>query len=132
MQLEEGVVAEAAEGNCVRVRVGRHEECTGCGACGAARHAVVLVRGNGFCLKPGMRVRFALPDHSVVLGAFIVFIVPLVLAALGGFACGIAADNDLAAVCGAVCGALLGMLLIRCFDRRVQKRQPYVVEIIRD
>ena len=36
MQLEEGVVLEiVAEGKRARVRVGRHEECTGCGACAA-------------------------------------------------------------------------------------------------
>ena len=133
MQLEEGVVLEiVAEGKRARVRVGRHEECTGCGACGAAHHAVADVRSNSFCLKPGMRVRFALPDYSVVLGAFIVFIVPLALAAVGGFACGLVLDSDLAAVGGAISGALLGMLLVRLFDRRMQERQPYVAEIIRD
>lgn len=133
MQLEEGVVLEiVAEGKRARVRVGRHEECTGCGACGAAHHAVADVRSNSFCLKPGMRVCFALSDHSVVLGAFIVFIVPLALAALGGFACWLAVPSDFAAVCGAVCGALFGILLVRLFDRRVQEQQPYVVEIIRN
>lgn len=130
MQLEEGVVIEAVIADSVRIRVGRHEECSGCGACGAVRQAVVVAQDGGYSLQPGMRVRFAMPEHSVVLGAFVVFMLPLVLAAVGGLLGWLALWSDVAVVCGAVVGALLGMMLVRLFDRRAQRRQPYVVEIL--
>lgn len=145
MEEQEGTVVEVKNGWAV-VRVGRHEECTGCGACGAARQQMVEARDE-LGTHPGTRVRFRMPRHSVALGAFVVFALPLLLAGLGGvlgfmlsagpeaFFAGAAAQEmalgeKAATIGGAIVGTLVGLRGIKWFDRKVAGRQPYLTAII--
>ena len=110
--------------------------CVSCGACGAARQAVVEAR-NGIGAQPGDHVRFTLPEHSVVLGSLIVFAVPLVLAlacgVLGAWldGGGVVASGTLGGLVGAAIGLAAGGLVVRWFDRRAAAQQPQIVEILR-
>ena len=134
MQMEEGFVMTVTDG-VAEVRVGRHAECVSCGACGAARQAVVEARDD-IGARPGDHVRFTLPEHSVVLGSLIVFAVPLVLAlalGIGGAFVegnGAVANGTLGGLIGAAVGLALGGLVVRWFDRRAARQQPRIVEIL--
>ena len=135
MQEEEGFVLDSADG-VAHVRVGRHRECVSCGACGAARQAVVEAK-DALGTAPGDFVRFTVPEHSVVLGSLIVFAVPLVLAAvfgvLGAFAEGgfAAADGTIGGLAGAAVGLVLGGCVVRWFDRRAARQAPEIIEILK-
>ena len=132
---EEGFVLTSHDG-VAEIRIGRHAECVSCGACGAARQAVVEAR-NGIGAQPGDHVRFTLPEHSVVLGSLIVFAVPLVLAlacgVLGAWVDGggVVASGTLGGLVGAAIGLAAGGGAIRWFDRRAAAQQPQIVEILR-
>lgn len=79
--IEEGIIVKIY-GDVVDIRVGRHENCTACGACASAQNAVV-VAANTLNAKVGDRVKFELPESNMLFGAFMVFVFPLLSAALG-------------------------------------------------
>lgn len=78
---ELGTVIET-EGETAQVKVGKHAECSACGACASAKNAVVTV-SNKIGAKIGDRVKFETPDENILLGAFMVFMFPLVFTAIG-------------------------------------------------
>lgn len=134
MQEEEGFVLDSADG-VAHVRVGRHRECVSCGACGAARQAVVEAK-DALGTAPGDFVRFSVPEHSVVLGSLIVFAVPVALALVLGV-CGAlvegggtVANGTLGGLVGAAVGLAIGGGIVRWFDRRAAAQQPRIVEIL--
>lgn len=131
---EEGFVVAVADG-VATVRVGRHAECSSCGACGAARQAVVEACDD-IGAKAGDHVRFTVPEHSVVLGSLIVFAVPVALALVLGV-CGAlvegggtVANGTLGGLVGAAVGLAIGGGIVRWFDRRAAAQQPRIVEIL--
>lgn len=81
MNTEEGVIIETDDRS-AKVRVGRHENCTACGACASAKN-VILEANNDIGAKVGDRVKFTLPKENIILGAFMVFVFPLLFAGLG-------------------------------------------------
>lgn len=81
MNKEEGVIIET-DGKIAKVRVGRHENCTACGACASAKNVVIEAR-NEVGAKIGERVKFIAPKENIILGAFMVFVFPLVFAGFG-------------------------------------------------
>ena len=131
---EEGFVV-AVENGVATVRVGRHAECSSCGACGAARQAVVEAKDT-VGAAVGDHVRFTVPEHSVVLGSLIVFAVPVALALVLGV-CGAlvegggtVANGTLGGLVGAAVGLAIGGGIVRWFDRRAAAQQPRIVEIL--
>ncbi len=136
MKQEQGIVVEV-KGDIAHVKVGRHEECTGCGACPSSRH-VMVDAVNGLGAKPGQRVRFEMREEHVLVGAFVVFIMPLAAAGIGaavgwqvGMLQGMEETTSMAA--GAVLFFLLSLLGVKLFDRqasRNQKMKPVIVEIL--
>ena len=119
------------------MKVGRHEECTGCGACPSSRH-VMLDAVNDLGAKPGQRVRFEMREEHVLLGAFVVFLMPLIAAGLGallGWQMSVAqgVDETNGAVAGAVFFFLMSLLGVKSFDRRAAKdrqMKPVIIEIL--
>ena len=68
-------------------------------------------------------------------GAFIVFLLPLIFAGLGGFLAGweLCEENEIYAVYGAALGFFAGGLFIKWYDKRAsdrQNEQPVITEII--
>jgi sigma-E factor negative regulatory protein RseC len=133
---EQGVVIEV-EGDMVKIQVGRHSDCTNCGACPASQH-IIIDAVNKPGAKKGQRVAFEVRETSVLKGAFMVFVLPLLAAALGaflGWQAGGAWGYDLtyAAVIGAVLVFVLSLGGVKLFDRSVagdQSMKPVVVEIL--
>ena len=81
MTVSEGKVIETRE-NLATIRVGKHDNCTACGACASAKN-VVVTASNPAGAKTGDRVKFTLPEENILWGAFMVFVFPLLFAALG-------------------------------------------------
>ena len=140
MRQEEGTVV-TVDGELAHVRVGRHEDCTGCGACGGAKN-VFLDAYNGIGAKPGQHVRFSMEEEHALVGAFVVFVMPMLWAGIGGFigwqmASG--AGKSLIegmpdeALGGAVVAFILSLAAVKAFDRYAAKSRnlkPTIVEIL--
>lgn len=128
----------ALDGAVATVRVGRHAECSSCGACGGARQAVVEAE-NAAGAAIGDAVRFEFREQSVILGAFMVFVWPLIFAAFGGAlgflaAPSIDASVDSSATGGAVLFFLLSLVVVKKFDKKAGRdaaARPRIVEIVR-
>ncbi len=142
MKQEEGVVLEVNDG-LARIRVGRHSDCISCGACAGAQN-VVLEAVNRLGAEPGQRVRFELQEEQVLTGAFVVFILPLLAAGIGGLAgwqFGIIQGMDTLGresltnpiIGGALLFFLLSLFGVRIYDRRAgrnRQKKPVIVEIL--
>ena len=136
MKQEQGIVLET-EGSTAKVRVGRHEECGSCGACGGAKH-VVVEAANPVDAKAGDKVRFEFREENVLTGAFVVFILPLLFGAVGAvighFVAPILdASGSLPYVLGALIFFLIALGVVKKFDRHAAKNQalkPVIVKIL--
>ena len=136
MKQEQGLVMDV-EGRIARVKVGRHEECTGCGACPSSRH-VTVDAVNDLGAKPGQRVRFEMREEQVLLGAFVVFLLPLLSAGLGALfgwqmSLALGMEETVGTVAGAAVFFLMSLLGVKLFDRRAAKNQqmkPVIIEIL--
>lgn len=138
MKEEEGLVIKAnpAAGT-VTIRVGKHDECSACGACAGSRQLTVeAVNGMGAVL--GQRVKFRMQEQHMLKGAFIVFILPLLLAGVGAYlGWSLFGDDGLGsnmyASCTGIIGFVLGAAFVKWYDRRAsarQKEQPVITEIL--
>ncbi len=136
MKTEQGWVIEA-DGSMAKIRVGRHADCSSCGACASAQNMVIDAL-NPLAARPGQRVRFEMKETNILQGAFMVFVMPLLCAALGGFLGGKAGmawgwDTTQAAVLGAVLFFVFSLIGVKLYDKAVGKRQnlkPVIVEIL--
>lgn len=136
MKQEQGIVLET-DGQRAKVKVGRHEECGSCGACGGAQN-VVIEATNSLGAEAGQRVRFEFREEKVLTGAFVVFILPLIFggigAVIGHFVAPLLdANGSLPYVLGALIFFLIALGLVRKFDQRAAKDQaakPVIVEIL--
>ena len=81
MQTGEGLVIEVS-GNIAKIKAGRHNDCKNCGAC-PGNDAIILSAKNPIGAMPGQRVVFELKEINAVKGAFIVFILPLIVVFVG-------------------------------------------------
>ena len=138
MRQEQGIVL-FAEGDMARVKVGRHAECTGCGACPATRQETVDAV-NRVGAAAGQRVRFEVQEEHIFLGAFVVFWLPLISAGMGAFLGWQAAlvqgaeEND-CILGGAAAAFLFSLAVVRWFDRRLARKKemkPVIVELLQD
>ena len=138
MKVEEGlVIAVDAARRTARVKIGKHDECVECGACGGSRHVTVEAR-NLTGAEAGQRVKLRSSEQNMLLGAFVTFIMPLLMAGLGGLL-GSAIGGEPApggyapVACAAFLGFLLGVVLVKRYDRYVAGQaslQPEITEII--
>ena len=137
MKEEEGVVIklESAAGTAT-VKVGRHDECSACGACAGSRQLTVEAV-NGLGAAVGQRVKFSMQEQQMLKGAFVVFLLPLILAGVGGiigWQLGYGGEaEDLYPLGLGFLGFCLGSGVVKWYDRRTaarQKEQPVITEII--
>ena len=135
---EEGLVIKLnPEEGTVTIRVGKHDECSACGACAGSRQLTVeAVNSLGASL--GQRVKFRMQEQHMLKGAFIVFILPLLLAGIGAYLgwhllAGDGQQGSMYASCTGIIGFVLGAMFVKWYDRRAftrQKEQPVITEII--
>ena len=88
--------------------------------------------------QPGQRVLFEFREANVLTGAFVVFILPLLMGGVGAvighlMAPVLDASGSLSYVLGALVFFLLALVLVKLFDKRAAQKQeakPVIVEII--
>lgn len=93
MTTEQGLVIEV-NNDMAKIKVGRHNDCRNCGAC-PGNDSVIISANNKIGAKPGQRVAFEVKEDNVLKAAFVVFILPLIVAFIGallGRAAGIILD----------------------------------------
>lgn len=138
MKIEEGTVLSIEADGLAEVKVGRHSDCMACGACPGAEHIVVKAL-NPVGAQVGQHVKFQVREVNVIIGAFVCFIMPLLVAAAGaaaghwiGGAYGF--DGVQAAVAGGIAGFAVGVIGVKLFDRSLTNdinAKPQIIEICR-
>ena len=136
MKIEEGTILSIEKDGMAEVKVGRHSDCMACGACPGAQHIVVKAL-NPVGAQVGEHVRFEVREVNVVIGAFVCFIMPLIVAAIGAFA-GYwysemnQIDYVQPAIIGGIVGFLVGAVGVKLFDRSLTNdinAKPKIIEV---
>ena len=137
MKIEEGTVVGLKDDGLVDVKVGRHSDCIACGACDGAENIVVQAL-NTVGAKVGQHVKFEMREVNIVIGAFVCFIMPLLVAAAGVFICrAIALSQSMDVVnweiAGGIIGFLIGVVGVKLFDRKLTNdanAKPKIIEVV--
>ncbi|MBF1324429.1 MAG: SoxR reducing system RseC family protein, partial [Megasphaera micronuciformis] len=106
-------------------------------ACEGAKD-IVVTAVNKVNAKEGQHVKFEFHDTNIVVGAFICFVMPFLLAAAGAiigyFVSGsFGTDAVRSEVVGAIVAFCIGLGGVKYFDRSLsksEKSKPKVIEII--
>ena len=136
MKLEQGVVLELI-GDEAKIKVGRHSDCSNCGGCAGAQH-IIIDALNPADAQVGQRVEFELKEANVIVGAFTVFITPLIAAfigaTLGWYLGGKYGYNVVhSSIAAGIIVFLLSLVWVKLFDRSVaadQKSKPRITRIL--
>lgn len=136
MKTEQGLVIEVIDG-VAKIRVGRHSDCTNCGAC-PGTNSVIIDANNKIGAKIGQMVAFEVKESNVLSGAFIVFVMPIIVAFIGVI-CGRVIANYMGAninifqVVGGVIAFLLSLIFIKMFDKAAtlsEESKPVITRIL--
>ena len=136
MKTEQGLVIEVI-GDVAKIRVGRHSDCTNCGACPGS-DSVIISANNKVGAKVGQRVDFEVKEVNVLIGAFAVFVLPLIAAFVGvllGRLIGkyIGSNINVFQIAGGIIAFLLSMIFVKLFDKSAtgsEKSQPTIIRIL--
>lgn len=88
-------------------------DCHKCSGCGAVQQKLLITVCNTIGAQPGDTVRIVTETGPVLLGAAMVYLLPLVLFFLG----------YLWGILGGIAGFLLGVGIAVCYDRLVAKKK---------
>ena len=136
MKTEQGLVIEVIN-NIANIKVGRHSDCSNCGACPGS-DSVIISANNKIGAKVGDKVTFEMREDNVLKGAFIVFVLPLIIAfigvLLGGFIGKYMKFNiNVSQIIGGITAFLLSMIFVKLFDRAAtisEKSKPEIISIL--
>jgi len=134
MKTEEGVVIEI-NGKISKVRMGRHSDCKDCGACPGS-DAAIITADNRIGAKLGQRVSVELQESNVLIGAFVVFILPLIFVFIGVITGkelgGLLGVNELISECiGGVAFFVAVIVVIKLFEHFVAKKDKHIPVILK-
>lgn len=136
MKIEEGIIIEVVD-NIAKVKVGRHSDCSNCGACPGS-NSVIIDANNKIGAKLGQRVEFEVKETNVLSGAFIVFVMPIIVAFIGVL-CGrflatyIGANINTFQIAGGIIAFLLSLIFIKLFDKAAtlsEESKPVIIRIL--
>ena len=102
-------------------------DCHKCSGCGAAKETIVFTAVNAIGAQPGDLVYVRSGSGPVLLGAAVLYMMPLVLFFLGYFAADALWGLGALGGCVAFVLAILGVVL---YDRLVAKKQKTVYTIV--
>jgi sigma-E factor negative regulatory protein RseC len=137
LEEHEGIVIAVTD-NIARVKASRHSDCENCGAC-PGDNALVMDARNSVGAKVGQKVLVKIAETNMLKAAFIVYIMPLLSAAIGAVAGGeatayFAADFVIAGqIIGGIITFLAAIYLVLRYDRHAKgstSMQPVVVKIL--
>ena len=127
---QEGVVI-AVDGRQAQVRASRHSDCENCGAC-PGDMAMVLEADNAVGAQVGQRVLVRLQEVHMLRAAFVVYVLPLLAAAVGAAAGWYAGASSTWATVGGVLAFVAALVYVRFYDRSARQgtMQPCIVKIL--
>ena len=136
MKTEQGTVIEVID-NVAKIKVGRHSDCSNCGAC-PGDNSIIITANNEIGAKVGQRVAFEVKEANVLIGAFAVFVLPLIAAFVGvllGRLIGqyTGSNINVFQITGGIITFLLSMVLVKLFDISAtgnEKSQPTIINIL--
>jgi len=136
MKTEQGLVIEISD-NIARIKVGRHSDCSNCGAC-PGNDSVIISANNKIGAKVGDKVTFEMKEVNILKGAFIVFILPLIVAFIGVLLGGLigkymGSNINVSQIIGGITAFLLSMIFVKLFDRAAtisEKSKPEIISIL--
>lgn len=111
MRFGEGFVEEIKENGLAKVRVSRDSLYVACSVCAAADH-VKLLAYNSIGAAEGDHVRYEVDDSHLISGAFVCFILPVVMLLVG---------HSAGAIVGGIAGLLVSVLAVRKYDRSLSR-----------
>ena len=137
MKLEQGTITAILGDGLAEVKVGRHSDCMACGACPGAENIVVTAI-NTVNAEVGQRVEFEVREVNIVIGAFVCFIMPLIVAAIGVFigrwvSTPMGYDIVQSEIIGGIVAFLIALVGVKLFDRSLSSKEnskPKIVSII--
>lgn len=134
---QEGIVLEVV-GNIAKVKASRHSDCENCGSC-PGNSAIVVEALNPVGAKRGQRVAIEVKEVNMLTAAFIVYILPLIMAVAGAFTGNYLAVQQYASnplwyqIVGGVIAFGLSIIYIKYFDRNARtndKMRPVITRIL--
>lgn len=122
-QEEYGIVIEV-NGNLAKVKAARHGDCDNCGAC-PGDSAIVMDVQNSISAKPGEKVAFEMHSSSMLIAAFVVYFIPLIIAAAGAAGGWLLANKfgmPLVSfqVVGGIIGFGLALIIVKIYDKALK------------
>jgi sigma-E factor negative regulatory protein RseC len=135
-EIAEGFILQN-EGDLVKVKVAPNADCDNCNTCSIPH--IEILAFNPLNAKPGQKVKFTMPENSMLKISFMLFLFPLI-AIFAGIYSGmlIAAKtgfNDAAVM--TVCGILFFAVSVLCiffYDKKYKlnkKNFPQIIEVIK-
>lgn len=136
MKTEQGLVIEVID-NIANIKVGRHSDCSNCGACPGS-DSVIISANNKIGAKVGDKVAFEMKEVNVLKAAFIVFVLPLIIAFIGvilgrAIAKYMGYNINVSQIIGGITAFLLSMIFVKLFDRAAttsEKSKPEIISIL--
>ena len=101
-------------------------DCHQCAGCGAAKETLLLTARNPIGAKPGQMVTVRSESGPVLLGALVLYVMPLVLFFLGYLILEITLGRG---ALGGLAAFVLGIVLGAIYDRRVAGKRETVYTI---
>lgn len=137
MKQEETGVVIGIDGEMAKVRAARHGDCENCGSC-PGDNAMTLDVRNPLSAKVGQKVAFEIPQTNMLQAAFVVYILPLVAAAVGVIVGGYIASKlgqplIPFQIGGGIAAFILSLIFVKLYDRSVRnnkKTLPVITKIL--
>lgn len=137
LEEHEGIVIAVID-NIARVKASRHSDCENCGAC-PGDNALVMDARNSIGAKVGQKVLVKIAETNMLKAAFIVYIMPLLSAAIGAVTGGevAACFNAGFVIAGQIIGGVIiffaAIYLVLRYDRHAKSStamQPVVIKVL--
>lgn len=137
MKQEETGVVIGIDGDMAKVRAARHGDCENCGSC-PGDNAMTLDVRNPLSAKVGQKVAFEIPQTNMLQAAFVVYILPLVAAAVGVIVGGYIASKlgqplIPFQIGGGIAAFILSLIFVKLYDKSVRnnkKTLPVITKIL--
>lgn len=125
MKQEEIGIVVGVDGELAKVSAARHADCKDCGAC-PGEDAIVMDVRNPIGAKPGQKVAFEIQEANMIIAAFMVYVMPLLAAAVGAVI-GWFGANKLGQplvpfqIGGGIIVFCLSLIFVKLYDKAVKK-----------
>ena len=118
----------SAQDGMLRICFQKPSSCEGCKGCGSAAESQITLAGPA-AASEGDTVLVRVPDKSLLLSAFIVYVLPLCVFLMGLIVGKLLSGSDTVSVISALAGLLISYFILRKIDRK-KAYTPTVISVI--